>query len=249
MYTTIHFVDIAGLVRGASKGEGLGNQFLSHIREVDAIAHVVRCFDDENVVHVEGRVDPVADVATIDTELCLKDLDTVEQAPRPRAQGSARAAIRSRARGRRVRAPGRAPRRGAARAHRSLADDKERAIVRRAAAPHEQAHLLRRERRRGRRSASSTQNRTIRRFERAREGRRRRVVPICAALEAQIAELEPADRPEFLESAGLDEPGLNAGDPHRLRAARADHVLHGRQAGGARLDDAPGLRPRRRPPA
>src|SRR5436190_2110826 len=73
----IRFVDIAGLVRGASKGEGLGNQFLSHIREVDAILHVVRCFSDENVVHVEGKVNPVADVSTIQTELCLKDLDTV----------------------------------------------------------------------------------------------------------------------------------------------------------------------------
>ena len=76
---TVDFVDIAGLVRGASKGEGLGNQFLANIRETDAIAHVVRCFEDDNVIHVEGRVDPVADVATIDTELCLKDLETVEK--------------------------------------------------------------------------------------------------------------------------------------------------------------------------
>ena len=73
--TTMEFVDIAGLVRGASKGEGLGNQFLANIREVDAIAHVVRCFEDENVVHVEGRIDPAGDVATIDTELGLKDLE------------------------------------------------------------------------------------------------------------------------------------------------------------------------------
>src|SRR6186713_1061848 len=77
--TRISFVDIAGLVRGASKGEGLGNQFLANIRETDAIAHVVRCFEDDNVIHVEGRVDPVADVATIDTELCLKDLETVDK--------------------------------------------------------------------------------------------------------------------------------------------------------------------------
>src|SRR5260221_14001697 len=73
----IRFVDIAGLVRGASQGGGLGNQFLSHIREVDAGAHVVPCFVDDNVTHVEGKVDPVADVATIQTELCLRDLDTV----------------------------------------------------------------------------------------------------------------------------------------------------------------------------
>src|SRR4051812_29902616 len=77
--TSIRFVDIAGLVRGASKGEGLGNQFLSHIREVDAILHVVRCFEDPNVVHVENRVNPVADIETITTELCLKDIDTVDK--------------------------------------------------------------------------------------------------------------------------------------------------------------------------
>ena len=73
----IEFVDIAGLVAGASKGEGLGNQFLAHIREVDAVVHVVRCFDDPNVVHVEGSVDPIRDIETIETELMLKDLDTV----------------------------------------------------------------------------------------------------------------------------------------------------------------------------
>lgn len=77
--TMIEFVDIAGLVAGASKGEGLGNQFLGHIREVDAIVHVVRCFEDENVVHVEGRVDPASDIEIIETELMLKDLDAVEK--------------------------------------------------------------------------------------------------------------------------------------------------------------------------
>ncbi len=77
--TTIDFVDIAGLVRGASAGEGLGNQFLAHIRECDAVAHVVRCFEDENVVHVHGGVDPVGDVETINTELLLADLATVER--------------------------------------------------------------------------------------------------------------------------------------------------------------------------
>src|SRR3972149_11955435 len=77
--TTIEFVDIAGLVKGASKGEGLGNQFLSHIRDVDAIAHVVRCFDDPNVVHVDGSVDPKRDIEIIEAELILKDLETVEK--------------------------------------------------------------------------------------------------------------------------------------------------------------------------
>jgi ribosome-binding ATPase len=75
----VEFVDIAGLVAGASKGEGLGNQFLSHIRETDAIVNVVRCFDDENVIHVSGKVDPIADIEVIQTELCLADLATVEK--------------------------------------------------------------------------------------------------------------------------------------------------------------------------
>lgn len=75
--TTIEFVDIAGLVRGASKGEGLGNQFLANIREVDAITHVIRCFEDDNIVHVDGKIDPIADKEVIDTELQLKDLESV----------------------------------------------------------------------------------------------------------------------------------------------------------------------------
>uniref|UniRef100_Q3AT30 Ribosome-binding ATPase YchF n=1 Tax=Chlorobium chlorochromatii (strain CaD3) TaxID=340177 RepID=Q3AT30_CHLCH len=75
----LEIVDIAGLVKGASKGEGLGNQFLSHIREVDAIVHVVRCFEDENIIHVQGKIDPVDDIATIETELMLADLDSMER--------------------------------------------------------------------------------------------------------------------------------------------------------------------------
>ena len=77
--TTIEIVDIAGLVKGAHKGEGLGNQFLGNIREVDAIIHVLRCFDDDNVIHVDGRVDPVSDKEIIDLELQLKDLETLEK--------------------------------------------------------------------------------------------------------------------------------------------------------------------------
>ncbi len=78
--TTMEFVDIAGLVAGASKGEVLGNQFLANIRETDAIAHVVRCFEDENVIHVNGKIDPLDDIATINTELALADLETVAKA-------------------------------------------------------------------------------------------------------------------------------------------------------------------------
>jgi ribosome-binding ATPase YchF (GTP1/OBG family) len=88
--TRMTFVDIAGLVRGASKGEGLGNQFLANIREVDAIAHVLRCFEDGDVTHVEGRVDPVADAETIETELMLADLESIERRlEQPVAQGAA----------------------------------------------------------------------------------------------------------------------------------------------------------------
>ena len=77
--TTVEIVDIAGLIKGASKGEGLGNQFLANIREVDAIAHVVRCFDDDNIIHVDGSIDPVRDKEIIDTELIFKDLETMEK--------------------------------------------------------------------------------------------------------------------------------------------------------------------------
>ena len=77
--TQIEFVDIAGLVRGASKGEGLGNQFLANIREVDAIVHVLRCFEDDDITHVEGRIEPVADAETVETELMLSDLDSLER--------------------------------------------------------------------------------------------------------------------------------------------------------------------------
>ena len=81
--TRITFVDIAGLVRGASKGEGLGNQFLATIREVDAIAHVLRCFEDDDITHVEGRIDPVGDAETVETELMLADLDSLEKRIEP----------------------------------------------------------------------------------------------------------------------------------------------------------------------
>src|SRR5580698_5097770 len=89
--TSLEFVDIAGLVRGASKGEGLGNQFLANIRQVDAVLHVLRCFVDDNVTHVEGGIDPKRDRDIVDTELCLKDLETVE-ARRDRSQKNSKAA-------------------------------------------------------------------------------------------------------------------------------------------------------------
>src|SRR5262244_2621466 len=98
--TRLTFVDIAGLVRGASKGEGLGNQFLANIREVDAIVHVVRCFEDSDVTHVEGKIDPIADIETIETELMLADLDSLEKrldkASRAAKSGDAQARLEQR---------------------------------------------------------------------------------------------------------------------------------------------------------
>jgi ribosome-binding ATPase len=208
--TTIRFVDIAGLVRGASKGEGLGNQFLAHIREVDAIAHVVRCFDDENVIHVENKIDPVADVATINTELCLRDLDTVtkrldtarkmskspslvEKAAFPLCE----ALVKHLDEGKPARTfvlPDDTHAAGIM-AQMSLLTAKPTFYVANVdeatiTDPQKSAHFRALE-------ALAKEEGTI-------------VVPICAALEEQISELDAAERPEFLESAGLKEPGLNA---------------------------------------
>ncbi len=205
---TIQFVDIAGLVRGASKGEGLGNQFLSHIREVDAVAHVVRCFEDENVLHVENKIDPVSDVETIHTELALKDLDTVnkrlDRARRQSKGGDAveRAAISV--------CEGLAAHLDAGRPARTfqVEGDTEQKIVRELqlltdkpvfyVGNVDEASLA---------DLDSNPHLRALREHAANEGAQ--VIPICAALEEQIAELEPEDRPEFLASVGLSEPGLN----------------------------------------
>jgi GTP-binding protein YchF len=206
--TTIRFVDIAGLVRGASKGEGLGNQFLSHIREVDAVAHVVRCFTDPNVTHVEGKVDPAADVATIDTELCLKDLDTVtKRLDRARKQSKGGDAVE--------RLTASVCERLAAHLDqgkpvRSLAfeAEKEREIVRDLqlltskpvfyVANVDESSL-----------ENLSGNVHYNALVELAKSEGAKVVPICASLEAQIAELAPEERPEFLASVGLSEPGLN----------------------------------------
>ncbi|MBK7400763.1 MAG: redox-regulated ATPase YchF [Myxococcales bacterium] len=209
---TINFVDIAGLVRGASKGEGLGNQFLSHIREVDAVMQVARCFDDDNVIHVENRVDPVADVMTITTELCLKDLDTVQKRAE-RARKSAKATGKV----------GEFEKKAAevcevlgkhldeGKPARSLSfgdDDTAIQIVREMqlltakptfyVANVDEATL-----------AAPEKNKHFQALKAFADTEGAKVVAICAAIEAQIAELDPAERPDFLASAGLTEPGLH----------------------------------------
>ncbi len=203
--TTVEFVDIAGLVAGASQGEGLGNKFLAHIREVDAIAHVVRCFEDPDVVHVSGRVDPAADVAIINTELALADLETVDRA-RQRAEKSAKAmdkdAMRWRdslERMRRQLDEGRARARDEPRFVRARAAP-------RAFAPHGEAGDVRRERGRGRlhRQCAARSAREARGSARAR-----RSSPSARRSRRRSRELDEADRAAFLADLGLAEPGLD----------------------------------------
>lgn len=202
--TSMEFVDIAGLVKGASKGEGLGNQFLSTIRETDAIGHVVRCFDDNNIIHVSGRIDPVADIDIINTELALADLDSCERALN-RLQKKAKGGDKE-----------------------SLAIQE---ILLHCLPTLQQGKMLR-----SLALSSSEQNRisafnflTLKptmyianisetRLERnpyleqvrtiaAEEGSV--VVPVCAAIEADIAELAVEDRAEFMTALDILEPGLN----------------------------------------
>jgi ribosome-binding ATPase len=206
----VEFVDIAGLVAGASKGEGLGNQFLSHIRETDAIVNVVRCFDDENVIHVENKVDPAADVATIHTELCLRDLDTVTKRLDTARKMSKSPSVVEKAAFPLCEALAKHLDDGKPARTFVLPDDTH------AAGILAQMCLL---------TAKPTfyvanvDEATITNPEKSAHFRALAaiakeegtvVVPICAALEAQIAELDAAERPDFLESAGLSEPGLNA---------------------------------------
>lgn len=208
--TTINFVDIAGLVRGASKGEGLGNQFLSHIREVDAIVQVARCFEDPNVVHVDNRVDPVADIQTVTVELCLKDLDTVQK----RADRARRAAKGGDAKEKLALeiAEALAAHLDAGKPARTytLPDSTDAAIILRdmqllTAKPTFYIANV---------DEGSLQNLEgnphYQALKTLADSEGAPIVPVCAALEEQIAQLEPADRPEFLESAGLKEPGLHA---------------------------------------
>ena len=212
--TTINFVDIAGLVRGASKGEGLGNQFLSHIRECDAIVQVGRCFEDPNVIHVENRVDPVTDIATVTLELCLKDLETVnKRLDRARKMAKSNdpkeklAAVVCEELAKHL-DEGK-PARTLVNAASWSENVDAQAIVRElfllTAKPAfyianiDEATIN-----------NLAGNKHYVALEALAKSEGTFVVPVCAALESQIAELDPKDRPEFLESAGLKEPGLYA---------------------------------------
>ena len=203
--TRLTFVDIAGLVRGASKGEGLGNQFLANIRECDAIAHVVRCFDDGDVTHVEGRIDPLSDIATIETEVMLADLESLErrvvangeegQGRRQGGQGPAgarRAQLGELKEGRPARAVGRRPRRAAS--------------FPVARPPVLEAGSLCLQCRRGAADRGNAYSDRVRE-QAAKEGAA--AVVVSAKIESEIALLPQAEQEAYLEAIGLTEPGLS----------------------------------------
>ena len=216
--SSMEFVDIAGLVAGASKGEGLGNKFLAHIRETNAIAHVVRCFENDNITHVAGRIDPLADIEVIDTELALADLDTV-------AKGLDRAekAAKSGDKEQRARADAYKIFLAALDEGRPIRtldlDDNARALLREVSlltakpvlfiANVDEANL-----------AGNHFSQRVTDYA-AKNGAE--CVVICAAIEAELVSLDAADRAEFLHALGLDEPGLN-------RVIRAGYHLLGLQS-------------------
>jgi ribosome-binding ATPase len=202
--TTVEFVDIAGLVAGASKGEGLGNKFLAHIREVDAIAHVVRCFENDDIIHVAGKIDPASDIEVINTELALADLDSVERAHQKALKAAKTAdkdAVRLRDLLEKVRVQ-----LNQAKAVRLLKlDANDHALLR-------DLHLLTDKPVMYVANVDEGGFTGNPRLDRVREiaaAEGAIVVPICAAIEAEIAQLEEADRAEFLAELKLDEPGLN----------------------------------------
>ena len=215
--TTMEFVDIAGLVAGASKGEGLGNQFLANIRETDAIAHVVRCFEDTNVIHVADRIDPASDIEVINTELALADLESVEKGITRLtrfAKGGDKYAVRQVALFERVRAH-----LNEALPVRMLGLGKDEL------ADLYGLHLLTVKPTMYIANVDENGFENNRHLDRVREiaaTEGASVVPICNKLESEIAELEDAEKLEFLQDLGMVEPGLD-------RVIRAGYGLLGLQ--------------------
>ncbi len=215
--TAVEFVDIAGLVAGAASGEGLGNKFLAHIREVDAITHVVRCFENDDVIHVNNKVDPLSDIDTIDTELALADLDSVEKALN-RAERSAKQGEKEAI----ARKPVLAKLQAAladGRPGRSVdLDQEELALVRDMFLLTLKpvlyiANVLED-------GFENNPHLEVVRARAAAEGAE--VVPVSAAIEEELSQMDDADRDTFLADMGLDEPGLN-------RVIRAAYKLLGLQ--------------------
>jgi hypothetical protein len=203
--TRLAFVDIAGLVRGASKGEGLGNQFLAHIREVDAIIHVLRCFEDPDVTHVEGRVDPDADADTVETELMLADLDSLERrstALVKKARGGDKESAADLDLMERALALLREGKPARLLEHKPEEEKRFRQLALLSAKPI--LYVCNVEE-----SAAATGNEHSRKVEAraAREGAR--AVVISAQIESELAQLPPEERAEYLSELGLSEPGLS----------------------------------------
>lgn len=205
--TAFEFVDIAGLVRGASKGEGLGNKFLAHIREVDAIVHVVRCFEDENITHVDGKVNPVSDIQTINLELILADLESVEKRI-DRSRKNMKGGDKQYAQEVEVLERLKEALYNDQPARSVELSDEEKVIVR-------DLHLLTLKpvlyaanvSEDG--VADADSNPYVQQVKDFAAGENAEVVPISAKVEAEIAELEGEDKEMFLEELGLEESGLN----------------------------------------
>ena len=213
--TSLEFVDIAGLVRGASKGEGLGNQFLANIREVDAIVHVLRCFEDGDVTHVEGSIDPIRDAETVETELMLADLDSLEKRAQglvKRARGGDKEALAQMALIEPIKAALEAgrPARTAVPAGEEEAAKRLQLLTTKPVlyvCNVEEA------------SAATGNAQSARVFERAKAEGAQAVV-VSAAIEAEISQMAQEDRAEFLSSLGLEDSGLD-------RVIRAGYALLG----------------------
>ena len=202
--TRLTFVDIAGLVRGASKGEGLGNQFLANIREVDAIAHVLRCFEDGDITHVEGRIDPVADAETVETELMLADLDSLERRVTPLRK---RAATDKEAKAQVVMMDAVLELLREGKPARLLdvsAEDRPIFDGLNLLTSKPVLYVCNVEE-----SASATGNAFSDRVFEMAKAQGAGCVTISAAIEAEIAQLDPAEQEEFLQTLGLEEPGLD----------------------------------------
>ena len=214
---TVEFVDIAGLVAGASKGEGLGNQFLSHIRETDAIAHVVRCFEDDDIVHVAGRIKPLDDIEVINTELALADLDTVERGLQ-RAEKVSKAGDKDAIRQRELLKKLRDHLDSGKPARSLVKDPEERRLL-------QELHLITLKPLMYVANVAENGFKNNPHLDTVRQRaveENSEVVAVCAAIEAEIAQLDEADRADFLQELGLEEPGLN-------RVIRAGYKLLGLQ--------------------
>jgi hypothetical protein len=214
--TRLTFVDIAGLVKGASKGEGLGNQFLANIREVDAVAHVLRCFEDGDVTHVEGRVDPVADAETIETELMLADLESIDRRLQSLQRKIKGGDAEAKATERLLLAAKEALEGGRPARTVEVADDDEKLWrMQQLLTSKPVLYVCNVDE-----ASAATGNAHSARVEEMAKAQGAGVVVISAAIEEEIAQLEDAERAEFLAEMGLEEPGLD-------RLIRAGYELLG----------------------